>query len=37
VDDEGADEDKMELFEPMFPKAGTEEYEKFERTLEKLA
>jgi hypothetical protein len=35
-DDKGADEDKMELFEPMFPEAGTEEYEKFERTLEKL-
>lgn len=34
--EEGADENKMELFEPMFPAPGTEEYEKFVKTLEKL-
>ena len=35
-EDEGADENKIELSEPMFPEAGTEEYEKFVKTLEKL-
>lgn len=36
-EDEGSADENMELFEPMFPEAGTEEYEKFERTLEKLS
>jgi hypothetical protein len=36
-EDEGdGGEDKMELFEPMFPEADTDEYAKFEKTLQRL-